>query len=87
MQGTPLSKNFCVGSGVRNLIVSNPCTFIAGDVPNAVAAGLDAVHINACEQVHHIGAPLEWDPVVLNVLTCREMGDTFDQSGGRARAD
>ena len=40
---------------VSHLVDRNAGQRVAGDVADAVAAGLDAVHVHAGEQVHHIG--------------------------------
>jgi hypothetical protein len=46
---------------------------IAGDVADAVAAGLDAVHVDRGQRFHHVGAAIERDPVELQVLARREV--------------
>ena len=46
---------------------------VAGDVADAVAAGLDAVHVGIGEDVHHVGGVGQGDPVVLAVLPRREV--------------
>ena len=68
VQGAPLPKNFAVGAGVYHLVGSHAGQCIAGDVADAIAAGLDAVHVHFGQQVHHIGRAVQCDPVELQVL-------------------
>ena len=68
MQRAPLAHDFAVGARINDLIDGDAGALIAGDVANAVAAGLDAVHVNRGQQVHHVSACAEWYPVELDVL-------------------
>ena len=87
VQGAPLAHDFCIGAGVDNFIHRHTSTFVGGDVTYAVAAGLYAVHVHTCQQVHHIGAFLQRDPVVLQVLAGGEVGVAITQRGCGNAAD
>jgi hypothetical protein len=54
VQRAPLAQDFGKGAGRRSR--PRQCRpGVAGDVADAVAAGLDAVHVHAGQQVHHVG--------------------------------
>ena len=80
VQRAPLAQNFCKRARVHNFIYRHTGAFVAGDIAYAVTAGLNTVHVHACQQVHHIGAFVQRNPVVLQVLTGGEMGVVFRQS-------
>mmetsp|Transcript_4930 Transcript_4930/g.17645 ORF Transcript_4930/g.17645 Transcript_4930/m.17645 type:complete len:489 (+) Transcript_4930:2631-4097(+) len=73
VQGAPLAQDLAVGPRVDDLVGSDAGEGIARDVADAVAAGLDAVHVDLGQQVHHVGALVERDPVELQVLPRREV--------------
>ena len=56
VQRAPLAQYLAKRSRVGNFIGRYACQLVAGNVANAVAAGLNAVHVHAGQQVHHIGA-------------------------------
>ena len=55
VQGAPLTQNFSVGPGVDHLIYGHTRQFVSGDVANAIAAGLNAVHVHCGQKVHDVG--------------------------------
>jgi hypothetical protein len=73
VQRAPLAQDLAVGAGVDDLVRGDADEGVAGDVADAVAAGLDAVHVHLGQQLHDLGALLQRDPVVLQVLARREV--------------
>ena len=73
VQGAPLAQHFGVGAWVDVFVHGNAGAFVAGDVANAVAAGLNAVQVDAGQQFHHVGAFVQRNPVELHVLTRGEV--------------
>ena len=73
MQRAPLAQDLAVGARVDDLVGRDAGERIARDVADAVAAGLDAVHVDLGERVHHVGALVKRDPVELQVLARREV--------------
>ena len=73
VQRAPLAQDLAVGPRVDDLVGRDAGECVAGDVADAVAAGLDAVHVDLGQQVHHVGALGERDPVELQVLARREV--------------
>ena len=55
VQGAPLAHDFCERARVGQLVRRNTSAFVTGDVADAVAAGLNAVHVDAGQQIHHVG--------------------------------
>ena len=55
VQRAPLAQDLAEGARVGNLVHRNAGQLVAGDVADAIAAGLDAVHVDAGQQVHHVG--------------------------------
>ena len=56
MQGAPLAQDFGIRAGVNGFVYCDACAFVAGDVTNAIAAGLNAMQIDRCEQLHYVCA-------------------------------
>src|SRR3989344_5279654 len=54
VQRGPLADDFRIGARVHDLVHGNAGQGIGGGVADAVAAGLDAVHVHSGQQVHHI---------------------------------
>ena len=46
MQSAPLAQYFGIRAGVNGFVNCDASAFIAGDVANAIAAGLNAVQID-----------------------------------------
>ena len=55
VQRAPLAQDLAVRPRVDDLVGGDAGEAVAGDVADAVAAGLDAVHVDVGEQVHHVG--------------------------------
>ena len=73
MQRAPLPHDLGEGARVGDLVDRDAGALVAGDVADAVAAGLDAVHVDRGQQVHHVGRLGERNPVVLDVLARGEV--------------
>jgi hypothetical protein len=73
VQRAPLAQDLAVGPRVHHLVGRDAGQRVAGDVADAVAAGLDAVHVDLGQQVHHVGAARQRDPVELQVLARGEV--------------
>ncbi len=82
VQGAPLAHDFGKRAGVGNLIHRYTGQLVAGDVADAVAAGLDTVHVHGGQQVHHVGAFGQGNPVELHVLAGGEVAVAHGQVGG-----
>ena len=76
MQGRPLTNDFTVRARVRDLVRCDAGEMITRRVADAVAAGLDRMHLYAREVGKDIGDALELRPVVLDVLARTEMSVT-----------
>ena len=74
VQGRPLAQHFTVGARIDVLVGGDPGHGIGGDVADAIARGLDAVHIDLGQQVHHVGRTRQRNPVVLDILARGEVG-------------
>ena len=74
MVGGPLPHEFAVGSRVDDLVGRDAGELVGGDVPDATAAGLDAVHLHAGEIGQDVRHDLEFGPVDLDVLPRRQVG-------------
>ena len=75
VERAPLAQDLAVRPRVDDLVGGDAGEAVAGDVPDAVAAGLDAVHVGVGEQVHHVGGVGQGDPVELAVLARREVAE------------
>eukprot|EP01036_Dinobryon_divergens_P041491 gene41491-55012_t len=74
VQRAPLAHDFGVGARIGDLVDGDAGALVARDVADAVAAGLDAVHVDQSQQVHHVGRLGQRNPVELDVLARREVG-------------
>ena len=61
---------------ILDLVRRSTGPLVRGEIANAIAARLHAVHADAGECRHGVGEFLELDPVVLNVLASGEMAVT-----------
>ena len=68
VEARPLAHQLGIGAGVHHLVGGSTREVIATDVADAVAAGLDRVHLDRREVRESVGAILQLDPVVLDVL-------------------
>ncbi len=85
VQRAPLAQDLAVGPRVHHLVGRDAGQRVAGDVADAVAAGLYAVHVNLGQQVHHVGGARQRDPVVLQVLAGGEVAEVAVELAGDAR--
>jgi hypothetical protein len=76
VQRAPLAQHLAVRPRVNDLVRRDACKRIGGDVADAIAAGLDAVHVDVGQDVHHVGRFTQRDPVELQVLPRREVAKT-----------
>ena len=67
MQRAPLAQDLAERARIGDLVLGDAGQRIAGDVADGVAAGLDAVQLHVGQQVHHIGALAQRDPVELHI--------------------
>ena len=75
VQRAPLAQDLAVRARIDRLVGSHTGQRVAGDVADAVAAGLDAMHVHIGQQVHHVGGFFERDPVELQVLAGGEVAE------------
>ena len=68
MQGRPLADDLGPDARILDLVGGGAGERVGGDVADAVAAGLDAVHPDAGEVGQDVRQLLELDPVELDVL-------------------
>jgi len=73
VQRAPLAQDLGVGPRVDVLVGRDAGQRVGGDVADAVAAGLDAVHVDLGQLVHHVRGFGERDPVELQVVARGEM--------------
>ena len=73
MQRRPLAQDLAPGARVLELVIGGAGERIGGDVAHAIAAGLDAVHLDIGERGQHVGNVDELHPVELQVLPRGEM--------------
>ena len=73
MQRRPLAQDLAPGTRVLELVMGGAGKRIGGDVAHAIAAGLDAVHLDLGERRQHVGNVDELHPVELQILPRGEM--------------
>lgn len=73
MDARPLSQNFGVRPWICYLIASSPGEVVSRDVANAIARGLERMHLDACQFLQDIRRVGEARPVVLDVLARGEV--------------
>lgn len=73
MHGRMLPKYFGIDARVLNLVGRDTRPLVAGDIANAIAAGLHRMQVRLGQDREHLGHVVELDPVELNILTCGEM--------------
>ena len=81
LQRAPLPQDLAVGPRIDRFVGRDAGEAVARDVADAVAAGLDAVHVGVGKHVHHGGGVVEGDPVELHVLTRREVAEAAAAAG------
>ncbi len=75
MQGGPLANDLAVGARVFQLIGSHAGVLVRRDVADAVAAGLDGMHLDRGEMLEHVRHVFELRPVELQVLPRGEVAE------------
>jgi len=73
VQRGPLSDDLGIDTGVVDFVGCDTGKLVGGDIADAVAAGLDGVHLDRGELIENVGDLLEPGPVVLDVLTRGEV--------------
>ncbi len=73
VQRRPLPQDLGIGARIRDLVGSGAGEMVGGDVADAIARGLDCMHLDGGERVEDVGAVLQRRPVELDVLPRREM--------------
>ena len=68
MQRRPLAEDLGIGPRVGDLVGGGAGEMVGGDVADAVARGLDGVHLDLGEMVEDVGDVLQRRPVELEVL-------------------
>ena len=76
VKGGPLADDFAIDPRVFDFIRGHPGQVIGGNVANAVAAGLDGVHLRLGQFGEDVRGLFQFGPVVLNVLAGGEMAKT-----------
>ena len=77
MEGRPLADDLAPGARIHHLVLRRPGKMIRGRIADAVARGLDGVHLDFGELRQHVGNVLQRDPVELDVLARREVAETL----------
>ena len=77
VQCRPLADDFGVDPGIFDLIRRDPGIRVCGDVSDAISRCLQGVHLHLCQFVEEVGDVDKFRPVVLDVLTRREMPVTL----------
>ena len=73
VEGRPFPDQLCPDQRVDEFIGSHAGEMIGSRIPDAVAAGLDRMHLDRRELGQNVGHGLELRPVELDVLARREM--------------
>ena len=73
MEGRPLTQQLAIGPRIDEFIGRNTGEMVGGDIAHAVAAGLDAVHLDRGELGQDVGHAGEFGPVDLQILARAEM--------------
>ena len=73
MQRRPLPDDLAIRPRIVDLVGRDAGEMIGRDVADAVAAGLDRMHLDGCETGQHVRHVFQRGPVVLQVLSCREV--------------
>src|SRR3546814_7148582 len=69
----PLADDLAVDARVLDLVAGGAGEMVGGHVADAVAAGLDGMHLDARQLFQNVGHLIEAGPVVLDVLARGEM--------------
>ena len=77
MKSRPLPDEFCPGSAVFDLISCSSRLLLTGGISDTAAAGLNGMHLNACQFLQDVRHFFQPGPVKLEVLPGRKMAVTF----------
>ena len=75
MDRRPLAQHLGPYPRILDLVDRHPGVGIGRDIADAVAAGLDRMHLDLGQRIKDVGRILEPDPVELDVLTRREVAE------------
>ncbi len=73
VQRRPLPQDLGIGARIDDLVGAGAGEVIGGDVADAVAGGLDGVHLDLGQTIENVGDVLQRRPVELEVLARGEM--------------
>ncbi len=73
MEGRPLPDQLGPGARIGDLIGGGAGELVGRDVADAVARGLDGMHLHRRQLGQDVGRIGQLDPVILDVLACGEM--------------
>jgi hypothetical protein len=85
MQGRPLPDDFAIRARVFQLIDRHARERVGCNVADAIAAGLNAMHLDRRQIGHDVRRFLKLDPVVLDVLAGGEMAIAAVVAAGHMR--
>ncbi len=85
VKGGPLADDFAVDAWVFDLVWSHSSKMIGSDVANAIATGLDGMHLYLGQISENIGRVLQLWPVVLDVLAGGKMTVALIVAAGDVR--
>ena len=68
VQRRPLAQDFGIGARIDDLVGGRTGEMVGGDVADAVARGLDGVHLDLSEMIEDVRDVLQRRPVELQVL-------------------
>ena len=69
----PLPQQFCPRTRIGDFVGGSAGELVGGNVADAIAAGLDRVHLDRGQVGENIGGIGQLDPVILNILAGGEM--------------
>eukprot|EP01022_Parablepharisma_sp_SALTPOND_P026560 TRINITY_DN643_c0_g3_i1.p1 TRINITY_DN643_c0_g3~~TRINITY_DN643_c0_g3_i1.p1 ORF type:complete len:1321 (+),score=447.37 TRINITY_DN643_c0_g3_i1:3726-7688(+) len=73
VEGAPLADQFGIGTRIDDLVGGHASELVGGGVADAVARGLDGVHLDAGQFFQDLGGFFQLDPVELDVLAGGEV--------------
>ena len=76
MEARPLAQQLGIGARVNQLVARGSCEMIGRDIADAIAAGLDGVHLDRCKVCQQVACFFQLDPIVLDILARGEMAIT-----------
>jgi hypothetical protein len=73
VEGAPLTQHFGVRARIDDLVECDAGEFVGRDIADAIARGLDRMHLDRCQVQQDVRRLLQFDPVELDVLARREV--------------